>query len=164
MERALVGPAGEHYVLYRLYRQGILASLAPPGTPTVDVLILDADGDSVVATVQVKTRTFGADGGWHMSAKHEDLVADRMFYAFVDLQPDLPATYIIPSTVVADVVSRSHKAWLATPGRGGRPHQETKMRRILPTYPWEVPEYPSEWLTGWLERWDLLREGASGTL
>ncbi len=69
-EKALVGPAGEHYVLYQLYRRGMSASLAPPGTPTVDVLVLATD-QSVVATVQVKTRTYGADGGWHMSEKHE---------------------------------------------------------------------------------------------
>jgi hypothetical protein len=90
VEKALVGPAGEHYVLYQLYRHGMLASLAPPGTPTVDVLVLAAD-QSVVATVQVKTRTYGADGGWHMSAKHEHIVEPRCFYAFVDLEPDSPA-------------------------------------------------------------------------
>jgi hypothetical protein len=92
--RPLVGPAREHYVLYQLYRHGMLASLAPPGTPTVDVLVLATD-QSVVATVQVKTRTYGADGGWHMSEKHENIVEPRCFYAFLDLEPHPPATFIV---------------------------------------------------------------------
>jgi hypothetical protein len=67
-ERALVGPAGEHYVLFRLYREGFLASLAPPGSPTVDVLVLSPD-ETIIASLQVKTRTYGRDQGWHMSKK-----------------------------------------------------------------------------------------------
>jgi hypothetical protein len=34
------GPAGEHYVLYRLHAQGLMAALAPRNAPTVDVLVL----------------------------------------------------------------------------------------------------------------------------
>jgi hypothetical protein len=33
LERALVGPAGEHYVLFQLHMQGMLASLALHGPP-----------------------------------------------------------------------------------------------------------------------------------
>jgi hypothetical protein len=155
VEKALVGPAGEHYVLYQLYRHGMLASLAPPGTPTVDVLVLATD-QSVVATVQVKTRTYGADGGWHMSEKHEHIVEPRCFYAFVDLEPDSPATFVVPSTVVAEVLAIAHRAWLATPGRGGRPHRDHTMRRILPSYSFEVDGYPPGWLDRYRDRWDLL--------
>lgn len=157
MERALVGPAGEHYVLYRLYRLGILASLAPPGTPTVDILILDINGDDVVATLQVKTRTFGRDGGWHMSEKHERAVADRLFYALVDLEQGHPTTYVIPSAEVAKVLWESHRAWLTTPGRGGLRHKDQPMRRVLPSYGWPVENYPNGWMEEWRERWDLLR-------
>jgi len=118
-EKSLVGPAGEYYVLYRLYHLGLLASLAPRGAPTVDVLVLSPD-ETVVATLQVKARTRGPDGGWPMSLKHERIVQPRCFYAFVDFEPKLPVTYIVPSKVVADVLARSHQAWLGAPGRGGR--------------------------------------------
>ncbi len=155
LERSLVGPAGEHYVLYRLYRKGMLASLAPPGAPTVDVLVLAPD-ESVIATVQVKTRTYGADGGWHMSKKHEEVVQARCFYAFVDLEPEPPVTFIVPSAIVAQALRAAHQAWLATPGRGGRPHRDHDMRRILPSYSFSVPGYPSGWLKQYEERWDLL--------
>lgn len=155
LQRALVGPAGEHYVLFRLYQQGILASLAPPGAPTVDVLVLSPD-ETVIANLQVKTRTYGTDGGWHMKAKHEQIANARYLYAFVDLEPDGPAVYIVPSRTVAEVLSRAHAAWLATPGRGGRAHEDHDMRRVLPTYGFDVPGYPSGWLNQYLERWDLL--------
>jgi hypothetical protein len=84
LEKALVGPAGEHFVLFRLYQQGMLASLSPPGSPTVDVLVLAPD-ESVIATLQVKTRT-GVNRGWPMSEKHEHISEPRCFYAFVDLR------------------------------------------------------------------------------
>ena len=132
LQRALVGPAGEHYGLFGLYQQGILASLAPPGTPKVDILVLSTD-ERVIATPGED-----ADKGWHMSSKHEAFVDDRAFYAFVDLEPGSPITYVVPSRVVADVVSKSHKAWLATPGTKGQPHRDSEVRRVRPTYstPW----------------------------
>ena len=160
LQRALVGPAGEHYVLFRLYQQGILASLAPPGSPTVDVLVLAPD-QTVVASLQVKTRTYGRDKGWHMSIKHETIIEPRLFYAFVDVEPELPVTYIVPSAVVADVVQKSHQAWLTTPGARGQQRNDNKMRRIIPVYPDAWPGYVDNWLDEWRERWDLLNAGAA---
>lgn len=156
LKKSLVGPAGEYYVLYRLHHQGLLASLAPRGAPTVDVLVLSHD-ETVVATLQVKTRSYGTDGGWHMSPKHESIVQPRCFYAFVDFEPEPPVTYIVPSKVVADVIGRAHQAWLATPGKGGRPHQDNPMRRVQPNYGLALAEYPDGWLEAYRERWDLLK-------
>jgi hypothetical protein len=62
----------------------MLASLAPPGSPDVDILVLSSD-QTVVASLQVKTRTYGPDQGWHMSEKHEEIVEDRLFYTFLNL-------------------------------------------------------------------------------
>jgi hypothetical protein len=149
--KALVGPAGEHYVLYRLYCQGMLASLAPPGTPTVDILALDFN-ETVIATLQVKTRMAGARPGWVMGVKHETVARPRCFYAFVDLEPELPVVYIVPSTVVAEVVTKSHKEWLAAPGIKGQPHKDNPVRHIA----------SGEWLDEYQERWDqLLAPGSS---
>ena len=160
LQRALVGPAGEHYVLFRLYQQGILASLAPPGTAKVDVLVLSTD-ERVIATLQVKTRTYGPDKGWQMSAKHETFVDDRAFYAFVDLEPGSPITYIVPSRVVADIVRKSHKAWLDTPGKKGQAHRDSDVRRVRPIYSPPVAGYSPGWLDQYRENWQLLR-GAVG--
>ncbi len=59
-----------------------------------------------------------------MSEKHEQHMHERLFYAFVDFEPDVPNVYVVPSAVVADVVRRSHLSWLATPGKNGRPHRD----------------------------------------
>jgi hypothetical protein len=159
LQKALVGPAGEHFVLFRLYKHGMLASLSPPGSPTVDVLVLAHD-ESVIATLQVKTRT-GAHMGWQMSEKHEDISAPRYYYAFVDLdvpEGHLPVTYIIPSKVVADVVKQSHQIWIEIPGRGGRPHRRNPVRQVLPAYGLHMPdEYQPGWMDKYRERWDLLQ-------
>jgi hypothetical protein len=133
----------------------MLASLSPPGAPTVDVLVLATD-QSVIASLQVKTRTYGADKGWHMSIKHESITEPRLFYAFVDLEPELPVTYIVPSSVVADVLKKSHQAWLAAPGARGQQRNDNPMRRIRPVYEDPLPDYPHNWLEEWRERWDLL--------
>jgi hypothetical protein len=108
-------------------------SLSPERSPTVDVLVLSPD-ESVIASLQVKTRTYGRDKGWHMSKKHESIVQQRYFYAFVDLEPEQPITYIVPSSVVADVLQKSHQAWLAAPGARGQQRNDNPMRRIQPVY------------------------------
>jgi hypothetical protein len=156
LAKSLVGPAGEHFVLFRLYQQGMLASLSPPGSPTVDVLVLAAD-ESVIATLQVKTRTYGADKGWHMSEKHERIAEARCFYALVDLEPAPPVTYIVPSAVIADVLRRAHRAWLAKPGKHGQAHRDNPMRRVKPAHDFTVAGYPDGWLEQYPERWDLLK-------
>jgi hypothetical protein len=134
----------------------MLASLAPPGSPDVDILVLSSD-QTIVASLQVKTRTYGPDQGWHMSEKHEGIVEDRLFYAFVDLEAEPPATYIVPSRMVAEVVAKSHQLWLETPGRGGRAHRDSNLRRLRPDYsPLEVLGYEGTWLEQYREGWNLL--------
>jgi hypothetical protein len=159
LERSLVGPAGEHFVLYKLYRLGLLAALAPPGVPEVDILILDQH-KTVRAGIQVKTRTRGTDRRWHMSKKHEDIRDAQLFYAFVDLQDEPPVTYLVPSSVVAQVIHDNHRAWLDSPGARGQPHRDTKIRRIAPTYNYPWPGYEPRWLEKYRDDWGQLAERA----
>jgi hypothetical protein len=151
----LTGSAGEHYVLYRLHREGILAAQSPAGARDADILVFDEDG--VGKRVQVKTRTRGADGGWHMRIKHEKLVDDGLIYAFVDLEPEPPVVYMVPSSVVASVVTLEHEAWLRVPGKRGQDHQDSEFRRLLPEYSYTVPGHEGRWLEQYRDRWDLLR-------
>jgi hypothetical protein len=111
---------------------------------------------SVGSLVQVKTRTMGADGGWHMGEKHEMLHHDRLFYAFLDLEPASPQVFIIPCAVVQDAVRLSHSKWLALPGAGGRVHRDSNVRRVRPSYPYGVPGFPAGWMEVYRERWDYL--------
>lgn len=77
--KSLLGAAAEHYVMCQLLRRGKLAALAPIGLPFADIIVSDHLG-SALSAVQVKARTFGADGGWHMSVKHEQV--DRPFVVY----------------------------------------------------------------------------------
>jgi len=87
-----------------------------------------------------------------MSEKHERLVFPDLFYCFVDFEPPDPITYIVPSVRVAEVVRDDHAAWLAEPGRGGRAHQDNKMRRIAPRGA-RAKCAPDGWMDEWRDRW-----------
>ena len=106
-----LGAAGEHYAMCQLLRRGFIAALAPAGVPNADIIVTDEIGDRLCA-VQVTSRVAKcADGGWHMKAKHESVVSDTLFYAFVDFGASLtalPASFIVSSRVVAGVLRRAH--------------------------------------------------------
>jgi hypothetical protein len=160
IQRALVGPAGEHFVLYKLYQQGFMASLAPRNAPAVDILVLNSQGEEVVATIQVKTRTRGADRGWHMQQKHELLIQPRFFYAFVDFEVEAgfeSVTYIVPSDIVAKILRQAHETWLHLPGKKGQQRNDSNFRRLLPQYSYDVEGVRPGWLEAYREKWDQLR-------
>jgi hypothetical protein len=163
-QTSLTGVAGEHYVLYELLRRGYIAALAPTGVPNADLVVTDIGG-SRLCSIQVKTRRgVGADGGWHMSAKHEKIRGERLFYCFVDFQSShevLPLVYVMPSTDVATAIAAAHQKWLSTPGKKGQPHKDNKMRRLCPDYAKTYHITDSRYGAGWLDRyrdaWDLLK-------
>lgn len=162
----VLGAAGEHYVMCQLLRRGLIAALAPVGVPNCDIVVTDDIGDRLCA-VQVKTRLDkGSDGGWHMSKKHETIIAPRLFYAFLDFGKSLidpPMCFLVPSAIVADTLKRSHAAWLSSPGKKGRDRKDTDFRRFLPDYD-KVGTFVgcgAGWLEKYRERWDSLVETAT---
>lgn len=160
---SLLEAAGEHYVLCQLLRREFIAALAPQGVPNADIIVTDDIGQRLCA-IQVKSRRDkGLDKGWHMKPKHETLEGDRLFYCFVDFGSSLEATpscYIVPSNIVAEAIRENHKEWLKTPGKGGRLHKDSDVRRLLPDY-WRLNP-ASKHLQGWLdeyrEAWNSLKE------
>ena len=152
----LVGAAGEHLVLSRLLARGILAAQAPRGTRKADILVNHFDGKAP-CLIQVKTRSGkGADGGWHMKAKHEDIKDKDMFYCFVDLTEPHPIVFVVPALQVAKVVTESHAKWLSTPGKKGQSHNETDMRRIRSYYGMNLKSALDGWMDKYLEKWELI--------
>ena len=149
----LTGAAGEHLVLSRLLSRGFLAAQAPRGTRKADILVNYLDGGTP-CLIQVKSRQFGSDGGWHMSEKHETMIEPDLFYCFVDFEPEHPKVFVVPSQVVAEAIKSDHQIWLATPGRHGQAHNDTKMRRIRPNSNGK----DSKWLEEFAENWDLLTQ------
>jgi hypothetical protein len=164
---SLLGAAGEHYVMSQLLRRGFIAALAPVGVPTADIIVTDEIGDRACA-IQVKTRRdLGTDGGWHMKAKHETIRGSNLYYVFVSFpqgSTGLPDCFVIPCAVVADILHVAHCAWLARPGRGGRPHKDGEMRRLLPDYSKEGlgATHGPRWLKRHRDAWELLRSSAHG--
>jgi hypothetical protein len=155
----ILGAAGEHYVMCQLLRRQMIAALAPVGVPNADIVVTDHIGDRLCA-IQVKARReVGSDGGWHMKPKHEELVSPSLFYCFVDFRAALteqPKCWVVPSAVVATALRETHQAWLAAPGRNGKPHKDSDVRRLLPHYPIMGERYPVGWLDRYYEAWSLL--------
>jgi hypothetical protein len=132
-----------------------MAGRPPEGVADVDLLILDEKA-SVITNIQVKSRTKGGDGGWHMKDKHEKLSSPRLVYVFVDFEPPQPVCYIIPSAVVARYIKLDHGTWLATPGKNGQKHKDNKMRRIGPKSKFARSQFAEGWMEEYRERWDFL--------
>ena len=165
----IVGAAGEYHVLSQLLRRGWVAALAPDGAPNMDILVTDEHNNKLCA-IQVKTRRdIGNDKGWHMKPKHETLIVDDLFYVFVDVgkKPSDPTNcYILRSKTVADCIRLCHQVWLDTPGRGGRPHKDSSVRRLVPDYSYIKPiteegtvvidRYRRGWLDPYRENWGIL--------
>ena len=157
---SLTGAAGEHFIMSQLLRRGMIAALAPAGVPNCDIVVTDDIGERLCA-VQVKTRnSTGADGGWHMSKKHETLIAPTLFYCFVDFaigKEIAPFTYVVPAAVVAQALSECHQAWLKQLGKKGQLRKDNDLRRFLPSYVHlEMAKYGAGWLEPYREAWHLL--------
>lgn len=144
----LSGVAGEYFVAGELSRRGLIASITLRNTRGVDVLVAGEDATRS-AGVQVKTNQ-GSSKSWMLTKKAEALENDGLFYAFVNLNGlDAEPTYhIVPSAIVAERCRSSHSEWLATPGRGGRPHQDNSIRIFA-----DAEDV-------WKDRWDVLDLGA----
>lgn len=163
-QSTLLGAAGEYFVMSELLRRGFIAALAPTGVPNADIVVTDIEGHRL-CSIQVKTRRqIGSDGGWHMKPKHADIKGDHLYYCFVDLgktAEDHPQIYILPSKVVADVIKTTHQYWLLKPGKNGKSHKDSKVRRLLPDYSRLYGNDPTPYKAGWLEAyrdaWHLLK-------
>jgi hypothetical protein len=166
MPTPFTGAAGEHYVLYRLLQREYVAGLAPQNAPNSDIIATNVKGTKAAA-IQVKTRRpLGAGDDWVMKDKHEKLEGERMFYCFVDLKKDptaSPDIYIVPSKVVARVLKETHKIWMDQPGKGGRKHNDSTMRRFKPDYSTTLKLSEKQkkalgkgWMKQYKENWSVL--------
>ncbi|MFN4166266.1 MAG: hypothetical protein ACK4GK_16950 [Ferrovibrio sp.] len=167
----LTGSAGQYLVMAELLRRGYIAALAPEGVPMTDILVTDLKG-SRLCSIQVKTRRDkGSDGGWHMSAKHEETSDAKFFYCFVDLGKEglgVPKYWIVRSDIVAKTLKATHKAWLDKEGKKGQKHKDGPMRRFQPDYKDKYPKnknpYPLGWLDEYKDAWGTLKLDVAPTM
>lgn len=151
IDKTLIGPAGEHLVLARLLSRGLLAAPAPRGVRKIDIIVNYIDGGNP-KLVQVKTTMGSAKQGWWLSEKHESIVDDDLYYAFVDFGVVNGEVYILPAKLVADVVREDHAKWMSTPGREGQQHKDTDGRRMRT----QTFTRAEGWMDEYKENWDLL--------
>jgi hypothetical protein len=140
----LAGVAGEYYVAAELSARNHVASITLRNTRGVDILCSNHETTKTV-TIQVKTNR-SSRREWVLNQKSETLISDFHFYVFVCLNDGkkYPDFFIVPSNVVADQISTTHRSWLDTPGKNGRAHVDSSMRKFT-----DIKEV-------YLGRWDLL--------
>lgn len=140
----LVGVSGEYFVAAELSRRGYVAAVTLRNTRGVDIVATSVDASRSVG-IQVKANR-GNDKHWMLNEKAEKSYSDTLFFVFVNLRGsgEHPDYHVVESKVVAKYISRSHKKWLATPGRRGKSHRDTSLRVFAD----RKNEY--------LNRWDIL--------
>ena len=155
-DKNFIGAAGEHLVLSRLYARRVLASLAPPNAPEVDILVNPVDGNNS-KLIQVKsTESSGKDRGWSMRDEHLSLVSPKLFYCFVELSSNPQNIYVIPSGVVAQVLKEADKAYMNKPKRDGSARTKHSRRMLKPNFLVDIPSAPAGWMDKYWENWEQL--------
>lgn len=152
-EGALVGNAGEHYVMAELLKRGVIAGLTPRNAPGFDILA--AKGTRAVR-IRVKTKS-EQYGVWMWVTKKDgsifrDLQPEGDFTVLVDLTDDIKNMkfYIVATSKVDKWLKDSFTKWVKTPGKNGRPHSKTNTQRNL------VQDGFKKELKKYLNNWDAL--------
>lgn len=86
---------------------------------------------------------------------HERIRDPDLLYCFVDFQPPWPQVYVLPSSLVAEHVTQTHRHWLLTPRRDGGQHSDTTGRRINNRA--QFDGRPEGWMDEFLDAWDQIR-------
>jgi hypothetical protein len=135
-EKSLTGVAGVHFVVGELSRRGWIALPTIRNTKGIDVLA-DSEGNS--ARIQVKSRTNGRI--WMLTKNAEKLVGKNLVYVFVNLRYlDSPEYFVIPSEVVAEYVTRTHKLFLEAKG------SDSNLRNLPNPYgEFDLERYKDKW-------------------
>ena len=146
---SLLGAGGEHLVLSRLLTRGVLASAAPQGFESVDILV-QPKATGGPHSVQVKATFSSEKVGWWLSQKHELITDPELIYCFVRFSPGAEVVYVIPAPVVAEAITTDHKGWLSRPGAKGQKRNDTTGRKLRA----KMFDWPENWLEEYCERWD----------
>ena len=82
-------------------------------------------------SIQVKTSS-GGGPRWMLTKKSESFSSDDHYYVFVLLRGVgiRPEFHIVPSGVVAEYVSTSHRQWLVGKKSDGSPRKDSSMRNF----------------------------------
>jgi hypothetical protein len=154
-DKSTRGNASQFFVAGELCRRGYAAVVTMGNTPNTDVLCSNLAGTRFVH-IQVKTFLPG-NKTCSVGPKAERDFGPNFFWVL----GGIPAPgaekpfeyYIVPAAEMARHVRNLHQRWLATPGKRGRQHQDSKVRAVNVSannyeYLWSVALYK--------DRWDLI--------
>ena len=151
----LIGNAGEHYVVAELLKRGIIAALTPRNAPNFDIL---ATNHGKTVRIRVKTKTEQYDI-WQWAVKKDRAIFHELadqddFTVLVNLTEDHQKMnfYVIPTKLINEWLVRDFEKWLATPGKGGRQHNPSNVKRSLSykLYKAALEQYHNNWDILWL--------------
>ena len=133
-EGALIGNAGEYYVVAELLKRGIIAALAPRNSPAFDILATNSE-----RTVRIRVKTKSSEySDWQWNAKKDDSIFRDLsntddFTVLVDLSKETKDLefYIVPTHIINEWLVKDFNIWLSTPGKNNRPHSPENKKRHL---------------------------------
>ena len=134
VDKALIGNAGEFYVMAELLRMGVVAGLTPRNARAFDIL---ATKDNKTVKIRVKTKT---KGNWQWSAKNDGLIFRDLaeiydFTILVDLKKrNLNEMFYVIETIKIDKwLKADHQRWLKETDKNGKPHKDSPIRSLSST-------------------------------
>lgn len=151
------GNSSQFFIAGELCRRGYYAVVTLGNTPNTDILCSNVDGTKFIH-VQVKTYIPG-NRTCSVGMKAEKDYGENFFWILGGIplsnSKDPFEYYIIPSPIMAKNVAEGHANWLATPGKNGQEHKDSKIRTVL------LPPKKSDscWdISVFKDRWDLIYE------
>lgn len=124
-----IGNSGEYFVAAELERRGFTAAVPMSNTKDFDVLAINTTTHRQVA-LQIKTNRTKSKS-WMLTKKSENVTGENIYYIFVCLNDmDAPEYYIVESHIVAESLQKGYEAWLSSPGKNNKQHNETSMRKF----------------------------------
>jgi len=145
LSNGITGIAGEYFVAAELSIRGFMASVTLRNNESIDIHATKISNNDKMFAIQVKTSQIN-NRKWILNKKSETYTSESHFYIFVTLKDkfERPDYFIISSKSLSKIVKASHKRWLESPGKNGKKHNDSDIRKFED----KNGEY--------LERWDLL--------
>jgi hypothetical protein len=130
LESTQVGVAGEYFVAAELSIRGFLASITLRNSRGIDIIVSSPDASRSVS-IQVKTSNRGGPK-WILNKKAESYIGENHYYVFVVLRgfSQRPDFYVVPSEVVAEYTSTSHRRWLEGRKADGSARKDSAIRNF----------------------------------
>ena len=152
-DKTFRGNASQFFVAGELCRRGLYAVVTLGNAANTDILCSNIEGTKFVH-IQVKTYLPGKSSTCSVGKKAEKSYGENFFWVLGGIPSptsDLPFEYfVIPAEVMAENISAAHQRWLSTPGKDGKPHNDSSVRTVhIPPhsnqYSWDVSPYRNRW-------------------